>query len=708
MTARAARRGLWRAPRLAAAILVLATVGAPALSGTGLAHAASADPAPAYVATATPTVGLTDGKAVTINVKSTPGNVVYQGRAAVCRAGVTYQTSTDSLYAPDAFPNGPNCSLAPISSSADSAVVDSNMITGAASPEGETMTLRVGVGVVSWTDNTDQAQTLSCGPSSPCDLVVELYGGPQDGSSPPTWVPFVRQLTYADSDPLTTCGGAAAGALSTGGSDALVDAWTLWTLDQCKEPGQTGAATRASFVGEGQALQEYDSGLLDLAYTSAGSDSNVALDPTGTPRPSVAVPVGIGAVTLAVGNGYGSGGRKVPFPTLDLTADEAASVVGSGSYMTADQEAPIVARNPELSPFFFAPSTDMQSGVPSGVSASSWYLSKYFTTVAPDGWKVPDIGAAGSDAGHPRGVFNDFGTAQPDFTLLTTYSGRPALDTVLFRIVQNTFLDGAVFVVSDLTTAKAESLAPVAIQSGAATAPFVAPTQASMDAAVADMTPDAQGLLQPNPQPTDPSAYPLTYVEYALVPAQPLVDATCTPRAATQAQLTTWLNYVIGDGQAVLPDGLEPLTPALHTAAVSAIAQVGATPNTCTPPPAASSTGSGGSADGGATGVADSGAGSFGSTDNLAAGPDGNSVSSTGGAGSLKGSKVIAARVSIPPYGGSGVANAAITVAALLAVVALITLAARYTAGAGGPPGSYGHTDPDGDADADPDYAEPP
>ena len=671
-------------------VVLLAVVGGPAFVGTAMGNA-SADPAPAYVATATPTAGLTDGKTVTINVKSTPGNVVYQGRAAVCRGGVTYQSSTDSLYNPDAYPNGPNCSLAPISSSADSAVVDSNMINGAASPEGETMSLRVGIGVVSWTDNTGQARTLTCGPSDPCDLVVELYGGPQDGSSAPIWVPFVRQLTYADSDPLTTCGGPAAGALSTGGSDALVDAWTLWTLDQCKKPGQTGAATRASFVGEGQAMQEYDSGLLDLAYTSAGANPAVGLDPTGTARTSVAVPVGIGAVTLGVGNGYGSEGRKVPFPTISMTADEAAMVVGSGSYMSADQEAPIVGRNPELSPFFYAPSSDMQSGVPSGVTASSWYLSKYFTTVAPNSWRVPQVGAAGSDAGHPRGVFNDFGTVQPDFTLLTTYSGRPALDTVLFRIVQNTFLLGGVFVVSDMTTAKAESLAPVAIQS-TPSGPFVAPTDASMDAAVADMTPASDGMLQPNPQPSDPNAYPLTYVEYALVPAQPLVDATCTPRTASQAQLTTWLNYLIGDGQAVLPDGLAPLTPALHAAAVTALAQVGATPNTCIAPPASQS---GAGSSGGGSAAADGGPGgdSFGSSGNLAAGSNGNTVTASGAAAPLKGSKSVVAKVDIPAYGGSSAASGIVTVIALLGVVALITLAARYTSGAAG------SSDPDQDLD---------
>ncbi len=679
---------------------LVATVAAgPAALVAGSGAAAGADPAPFATMTATPTAGLTDGQAVTINVKATAGNSVYQGRAAVCRAGVTYQTSTGVLYDADAQPNGPNCALAPISSSADSAVVDNNMFTSASSPEGDTLTLHVGVGVVDWTDNTGTARSLTCDPSDPCDLLVELLGGPQDGSTPPLWVPFTQTLTYADGDPLTTCGGAAAGALNTGGSDAMVDAWTQWTLDQCKQPGQTGAATEASFVGEGDAVQEFDSGTLDLAYTASGSDKDVGLDPTGTPRPSVAVPVAIGATTVGVGNGYGAGGKKVPYPTISMTPSELATLVGSGQYMSTDQEAPIVARNPDLSPLFFAPSTDLQVGVPSGASTSTYDLSNYLDKVAGSTWVVPSIGAVGSAAGESRGVFNDFGTAEPDFNLLTTYTGRPALAKVLFTVDSNLFLLGAVWVVSDLTTANAESLVPVAIQA-APGGPFVSPTQSSMDAAVADMKPDAAGLLQPDPTTTDANAYPLTYVEYAMVPAQPLVDASCNPRTASQAQLVTWLKYLTGDGQTVLPEGLEPLTPALQAQAATAIAQVGTTPNTCTPTasPGGDGSGSGSSGDGGVGGSSGGVDGSSGGASDLAAGANSNSVTSSGP--SLKNSKSIAAKVGIPGFGGSGAASVALTVLALLGVVALITMAARFTSGFGGGGGGVGDAGDEDDFDA--------
>ncbi len=205
-----------------------------------------------------------------------------------------------------------------------------------------------------------------------------------------------------------------------------------------------------------------------------------------------------------------------------------------------------------------------------------------------------------------------------------------------------------------------------------------------MDAAVADMTPDAQGLLQPDPTPADPNAYPLTYVEYALVPAQPLVDATCAPRTASQAQLVTWLKYVTGDGQKVLPDGLQPLTPALQTAAATAIAQVGATPNTCTPPPGTASADGSGSGSGSSSGTGSSAGGSAsGSGSGSGSSGAANSVTSSA-PGGLAGPKTIAARVAVPPYGGSKAADAVATVAALVGIVALVTLAARYTAGLGG------------------------
>jgi hypothetical protein len=674
------RRPLRPAISLVLGVLVLVLV--PSRVSGGDRSVASADLPNAYTATATPVDGLLDGQTVHVNVKSNPGFYVYQGFLEVCRTGVTYQPSSGITYNDDARPNGPNCPLAPVSSSADAGVSDTNMINTAASPEGDTIPIRVGVGTVDWTDTGGVKRSLTCDPTNPCSLVTELFAGPKDGSTAPLWVPFVQQLTFADSNPLATCGGAANGALSTGGSDALLDAWTKWTLSLCKQPGQKGAATKASFVGEGTAVQQFDAGALDLAYTASASDPTVGLDTDGTKRPYVAVPIALGAEVVGVGNGYGANGKKVPFPTLDVLPTELGALVASGQFTPGPVQASMTTRNPDLSPYFFAQNPTMQVGVPSGTSSSTYFLSHYLSTAAPDDWRVPMVGAAGADAGKPRGVFNDFGTASPDFTLLTTYTGRPALRQSLFAITSNNFLLGGVYVVSDLTTSIAEGLAPVAIQN-TSTGPFVAPDQASMAAAVAEMQPDDHGVLLPPAQQTDPNAYPLTYVEYAMVPAQPLVDATCVPRPASQAQLTSWLNYLVGPGQQDMVDGLVPLPPALVTQAKAAIAKVGATPNTCKPPPKPvvppPTKGPTGSPSGTSTGAPVGASGSGSPSSGTGTAP--SSAVVTPGPSVRHPVKELAATVPIPPYKGSSAPSGLITVLALVGIVALVSFAVRYTSG---------------------------
>ena len=260
-------------------------------------------------------------------------------------------------------------------------------------------------------------QTLTCDPTHPVRPGGRAAtADPRTAPAPPVWVPFVRQLTYADSDPLATCGGAATGALSHGGLRRAGR-----RLDQVD--ARTSASSRARRArppgprssGEGQAVQQFDSGLLDLAYTAAGTD------PDGRPRPvrhhagrRWRCPVGIGAVTVGVGNGYGSGGRKVPFPTISMTRRRGGH---GGGQRASTRPAERRRRSSPATPTWPPPSsprrTDMQVGVPSGTSASTWYLSNYLTKVAPGTWKVPPVGAAGPDAGNPRGVFNDFGTASP-------------------------------------------------------------------------------------------------------------------------------------------------------------------------------------------------------------------------------------------------------------------------------------------------------
>jgi hypothetical protein len=104
-----------------------------------------------------------------------------------------------------------------------------------------------------------------------------------------------------------------------------------------------------------------------------------------------------------------------------------------------------------------------------------------------------------------------------------------------------------------------------------------------MQAAVSEMIPQSDGTLMPNSDATTSGSvtpYALTYVEYALAPAQPLLNQNCSPETKTQQNLIDWLNYITGAGQSGLDAGLAPLTPALQRQARQAIAEVGKMPTT--------------------------------------------------------------------------------------------------------------------------------
>ena len=682
------RRGRRRTRGLAVASLavgaLLLLLGAqPASQHLGAASAAAGDP---WTVTATPTTNLVAGQRVTINVKAAAGTTVYQASARVCRPGVAYQSSTASRPADDVRQGGANCPSVPISSGADIESHGINLPVTASSPAGGTFTNKVGLGPVSWVDLNDPLQptySLTCDPTHPCALVVEVYAGPTGLA--PTWIPSVTQLSYENADPISGCGGPANGILTSSGTDALSDAWINWTLAQCHLPGHSGAASTMSFGAESDAVQRFASGQLDMAYSAAGYDPDVGLVPAasvpGVPRAAVAVPVGLGAETVGVGNGYGApDGTKLPYDTVKLTSPETAVLLSGGQFgLTDTWLQPIYQRNSELDPslngnttFFVLSADNFQVGLPSDASASTYYLTRYLSGAAPADWKVPDVGTFGTDAGKPRGIFDSFATADPNFNALSTYTGRPALDKSLNAIVSNATQYGGVWVVSDFTTAVAEGLTPVAIQNPGGQ--FVAPSAASMDAAVASMKPDADGLLQPAALPTDPAAYPLTYVVYALVPAQPLVDATCTPRTDSQALLHDWLTYLTTSGQQNLPAGLEPLPASILPQAAAAIAKVGATPNTCTPPPAAPAPAAPPAAT--PTGAAGGSAGSVPAGAVPPPAVPSSSAVASGPAPAPAKASLATASTPVPPYGGSGSASGIETVTALLAVVALTSFAA--------------------------------
>ena len=272
-------------------VVAVGTTVVPALSS----GRAAADGGQPWSVAAAPVANLTDGQSVAITVKTDASFPIYSAEAHVCRSGVTYQPSSDDRPAVDFKLGGDNCPLTPISSSADASVVDNNTYLGSQSAEGETFALRVGTGVVDWQSTVSGSKvSLTCDADHPCTLVVEILGG-----NPSSWIPWTKTLAYQVDDPVAGCGGPASGFVTSGSSDRMSDAWVGWTLAECKRPGRRGAATTASFPGEGSAVADFASGKLDLAYSALGYNPDANLvgadpeDPNPVPkRAAVNVPVG--------------------------------------------------------------------------------------------------------------------------------------------------------------------------------------------------------------------------------------------------------------------------------------------------------------------------------------------------------------------------------------------------------------------------------
>jgi hypothetical protein len=233
--------------------------------------------------------------------------------------------------------------------------------------------------------------------------------------------------------------------------------------------------------------------------------------------------------------------------------------------------------------------------------ATSWFFTNHFDVVRPSLWKVPDENQFGTERGMERGTYSQLPTANPSFGgVLDLFTGRTALDRAIKKLLKSEY--GGVWAVTDAASANALAMTPAQISYDSDGANFVGPTRNAIVAALPTMLTTTDGRLLPDPTKfVDSSgpevegqlAYPMTYVEYAIVPKAPLVDKSCAPRSGSQALMNNWLKYVVNGGQANLPGGMMPLTDELKATAVAAIAQVGTGTNDCTPPAALSGSGAG-------------------------------------------------------------------------------------------------------------------
>ena len=378
---------------------------------------------------------------------------------------------------------------------------------------------------------------------------------------------------------------------------------------------------------------------------------------------------------------------------IRMTAAEAATLVGQGlSFFSIASGPDFLPRNPQIGPLaHWNPESDKLNGVVAvqDATAVSLFATSFLDARAPEQW-ITRPGPTAED----RGVYAQLGTATPSFSgALSPVSQKSQIGALRNSHGQTAANPGPAWVLTDYATAIDLGLTPVAIEN--AVGEFVVPTPASIAAGVATMTVEPDGRRIPDPGAGASGAYPLTMIEYAMTPTEPLVDHACVPRAQSQQLLSSWLTFLTGPAQAELGGGFVPLTSDLTAEAEASIARVGTSPSTavCTPAsPTGPTPGGPAGPGGGATPIAASGAGGSGSSGggtggSAGAGPDAAALSPStpdelAGAAELAGE----AEPTLPPFLGIAAVSEIISPVALLLVVVLTSGAAFLTSGRPAPP----------------------
>lgn len=575
-----------------------------------------------YTAVVGPARDVVDGQTVNLTVTRTElGLQLSQVYWAWCDGGLSIPPVQDA-------PAGTNILIGSQSGEFGSSCTDS-ALSGAA-PNGSDVIAApyngnkdypsVSGSVVAQVGSTQQSGTnVTCGPNNPCELGLSVEVPSLTLS---TYYNFSVPVTYTTVNALG-CTGPANEQLATAGPERL-SSWALvnWQRLFCQQAGSGGLdpVDNSDLENESDVLREFSNGSIDIAYTGV-SPTTPGFAPS-TQRPYVAVPIALDAAVLAVGNGYNeqsSVSRQqilVPWSSAQppsFTLSELEYLLSACSPSTASPDgaglvAALQAANPSwlgLSSAVNIAAEPVASGASYGVYGASGSEAMTYLTTSLLHQVLPAHFNTGTWTDSPAGncsltsstgqsnvalnVVSSFATANPQFDV-SPYTGYTQLVKDLTPEDLGTVnVYGPAWALTDAATA-AETWGGLVdswlqVPSTVANGPpvYAGPTEASMDAAAAQMVAQPDGTLMPNPDAsvaaTGPYAgvapYPLTFVEYAIVPAEPFQNADCSPDTTKQQLLSQWLGYITGAGQAELPPGLQPLPSTLLAQAQAAIAKVG-------------------------------------------------------------------------------------------------------------------------------------
>jgi hypothetical protein len=591
LRARGARWRRWLAlVGVAAVLAALCVVGAP-VAGTD----AQTTGEPRIVVEVSQSTDLVDGQVLDVVVTPAPGTTLVAGvtgQLRLCQRDASFIDGEGIGSPPQDLQSGrgkcPAFGSPFVSSDATRTGATLHPMPDASRMLGA---IRVGVGTTEPSEPNEVP--LTCDHGNPCTLVAFAP------VSPGVWAADTVTLSFAPPDPAAVaCGaGAATGAISTIGPDRMSAANVAWTAAQCRA---TGDKKSSNFVaaaadtedaeasaGEQRALADLAEGDRDLAYSAVGPRTP-GFEPS-TERDVVPVPVAVNAMVVGLAGGYQTENARDwparlphPFHGVKLTSDELASLFGRSlhSHFIGTYGSAVKARN---EPQFEVSFNRVEGGgnIPTaygGPHAGTRFFTDYLDTLAPDVWKASPTPADGPD----RGVYAKLANVTPGFVnVIETVSSMAGFEKAYFGVEEANNVFGPAYFLTDYATAKRLGLDLVSIQNAAGE--FVAPTPDSITKGLSTMSEQPDGTLAPDPTESQAGAYPLPMVEYALAPAEALVDTErACRRADSQALLDEWLKFISGDGQAVLGDFV-PLTGPLRSEAASAIADVGATAPPGTP-----------------------------------------------------------------------------------------------------------------------------